>query len=244
MSNDITGSPGRFCNHILRALGASFLARQRNLKFNYGEYFSKMQELGIDLFTSGSMTYTSQQIITDNDIMMLLLKNIAFKRNINVNRAYFQTKEFSNYLYNHFRATHNQQSIISANRFKERYNANNDAFVHVRLTDVASQNQGFSYYDKALSSIAFGRGYIASDDIGHEICQQLIRKYNLIPIIRDEVETIMFGSTCKHIILTGGSFSYIIGLFAFYSDVYYLRGNGSWYPSELFHIPSWREIAA
>jgi hypothetical protein len=52
MSNDITGSPGRLCNHILRALGASFLARQRNLKFNYGEYFSKMQQLGIDLFTN------------------------------------------------------------------------------------------------------------------------------------------------------------------------------------------------
>jgi hypothetical protein len=29
----------------------------------------------------------------------------------------------------------------------------------------------------------------------------------------NEVETIMFGSTCKNIILTGGSFSYIIGLF-------------------------------
>jgi hypothetical protein len=176
--------------------------------------------------------------------MMLLLKNIAFKRNINVNRAYFQTKEFSNYLYNHFRATHNQQSIISANRFKERYNANNDVFVHVRLTDVASQNQGFPYYDKALSSIAFERGYIASDDISHGICQNLIQKYKLTPINYDEVETIMFGSTCKHIALTGGSFSYIIGLFGFFSNVYYLHSDGSWYPPELFHIPSWKEIGA
>jgi hypothetical protein len=243
MSNNITGSPGRFCNHILRALGASFLARQRNLKFNYGEYFSKMQQLGIDLFTTGSMTYTSQQIITDNDIMMLLLKNIVFKRNINVNYAYFQTKDFSNYLYNHFRAFHNQQSIIAANRFKERYNTNNDVFVHVRLTDVASKNQGFSYYDKALNSITFEKGYIASDDLGHSICQQLIQKYNLTLINYDEVETIMFGSTCKNIVLTGGSFSYIIGLFGFFSNIYYLRGNGEWYPPELFHIPSWTEIS-
>jgi hypothetical protein len=202
-----------------------------------------MQQLGIDLFTNGSMTYTSQQIITDTDIMMLLLKNIVFKRNINVNYAYFQTKDFSNYLYNHFRAAHNQQSIIAANNFKERYNTNNDVFVHVRLTDVASQNQGFTYYDKALNSITFEKGYIASDDLGHSICQQLIQKYNLTPINYNEVETIMFGSTCKHIVLTGGSFSYIIGLFGFFSYVYYLRGNGSWYPPELFHIPSWTEIS-
>ncbi len=201
-----------------------------------------MQQLGLDLFTTGTMTYTSQQIILDTDIMMLLLKNIVFKRNININRAYFQTKDFSNYLYNHFRAPHNQQSIIAANHFKERYNTNNDVFVHVRLTDVAQQNQGFSYYDKALSSITFEKGYIASDDISHEICQQLIRKYNLISIMRNEVETIMFGSTCKHIVLTGGSFSYIIGLFGFFSNIYYLCGNGSWYPPELFHIPTWKEI--
>ena len=58
----------------------------------------------------------------------------------------------------------------------------------------------------------------------------------------DEVETIMFGSTCKYIILTGGSFSYIIGLFGFFSKIYYLKGLNTWYPPELFHIDDWTEI--
>jgi len=38
----MTGSDGRFCNHIIRALAASFIAKQRKLKFNYGQYFNKM----------------------------------------------------------------------------------------------------------------------------------------------------------------------------------------------------------
>ena len=52
----------------------------------------------------------------------------------------------------------------------------------------------------------------------------------------------MFGSTCKNIILTGGTFSYIIGLFGFFSKVYYLKGFDNWYPSELFFIDDWTEI--
>ncbi len=239
----MTGSDGRLCNQIIRAFAASFIAKQRNIKFNYGNYYDKMVRLGINLFTSGTMTYKGLQIIKDTDIMMLLQQNIIFKRNIDVNPAYFQTREFSNYLYNHFRSSTNQRPIVSANKFKDRYAVNKDVFVHVRLTDVAHLNQGEAYYHKILSQLTYDNGYIASDDINHPLCRSLIAKYKLIPVTHDEVETIMFGSTCKNIILTGGSFSYIIGLFGFFSDVFYLKGNGSWYPPELFHIPAWHEVS-
>ena len=88
----------------------------------------------------------------------------------------------------------------------------------------------------------FENGYIASDSINHDTCKKLIEKYNLKIIDYNEVETIMFGSTCKNIILTGGTFSYIIGLFGFFSKVYYLKGFDNWYPSELFFIDDWTEI--
>lgn len=237
--NNMTGSEGRLCNHIIRALGASFIARSQNLKFNYGEYYDKMKQLGINLYIEGKMTYSSEIIIPNNIIPYLIT---PLFRNINVNSSYFQTKEFSNYLYKYYQEQSSQQSIINANIFKSRYKYNNDVFVHVRLGDVAHLNQGFSYYDKALSQITFENGYIASDDLNHEICQKLIKKYNLKIIDYNEVETIMFGSTCKYVILTGGSFSYIIGLFAFFSKVFYLKGSDTWYPSELFFIDDWTEI--
>ena len=234
-------SEGRFCNHVIRALAASFIAKQQNLKFNYGPYFDKMVSLGIKLY-EGTMTYRKSQIISNTNIMNYLRHNIPIYKNIIVN-SYFQTKDFSNYLYNYYKDTNNQQSIIDANKFKSRYKNNNDVFIHVRLGDIEHLNQGFAYYDKALKELySFENGYIASDSINHDICKKLIQKYNLKIIDYNEVETIMFGSTCKNIILTGGTFSYIIGLFGFFSNVLYLKGVDNWYPSELFYIDDWTEI--
>lgn len=243
MTNDMTGSDGRLCNHIIRAHACSFIAKSRYLKFNYGEYYDKMKALGINLYIDGTKTYKVEQKITQWDLMIYIENKIPVFRNINFNRDYLQTKDFSNYLYNYYKNPENQQSIIEANNFKSRYNNNNDLFVHVRLGDVSHLNQGFEYYDKALSQLSFDKGYIASDTIDHEICKQLIEKYNLTPIIYDEVETIMFGSTCKNIILSNGSFSYIIGLFGFFSKVYYIKNFGTWCPAELFFINDWTEIS-
>ena len=242
MINDMTGSDGRFCNHIIRALAASFIATQQNLKFNYGQYVDKMVLLGIKLY-EGTMTYRNSQIISNSNIMSYLRHNIPIYKNIIIDRYYFQTKDFSNYLYKYYQNSDNQQSIIDANKFNNRYKNNNDVFIHVRLGDVEHLNQGYAYYDKALTEItSFESGYIASDDITHETCRKLIQKYNLKIIDYNEVETIMFGSTCKNIILTGGTFSYIIGLFGFFSKVYYLKGRDNWYPSELFFINDWTEV--
>ena len=237
--NDMTGSEGRFCNHIIRALGASFIARSQNLKFNYGQYYNKMKQLGINLF-NGTITFDTLLNIPNNIIPYL---SGPLFRNINVNASFFQTMDFSNYLYQHYRLKSNQQSIIDANKFNHRYNNNNDVFLHIRLGDVAHLNQGFTYYDEALTRVSFENGYIASDNVNHEICKRLIQKYNLKIIDYDEVETIMFGSTCKNIVLTGGTFSYIIGLFGFFSKVYYLKGFNNLYPSELFYIDDWTEIS-
>jgi hypothetical protein len=242
MPNDMTGSDGRLCNHIIRAHAASFISKKRNLRFNYGQYYDMMKQLGITLYTEGQITYKFEQNITDIDFMNYITMNIPIFRNIYLNHSYFQTKDFSNYLYKYYSKPENQQSIINANKFNECYNNNNNVFIHVRLGDVTDKNQGFAYYDKALSLITFENGYIASDNFNHEICQSLIKKYNLKVIDYNEVETIMFGSTCKHIVLTGGSFSYIIGLFGFFSQVYYLKSNNTWFPAELFHIPNWTEI--
>jgi hypothetical protein len=240
--NSIRHLGGRLCNHIIRAFAANFLAKKNLLVFDYGEYFPTMKELGIELYTTGSTTYTSTAYISTNELMSHIYNQTINNYNIIV-EDYYQSKDFSNYLYSYYRQHENQQSIINANRFKERYNSNNDVFVHVRLDDTAQYNQGYEYYDKALSTLQFEHGYISSDTIDHDICKKLIEKYNLIPIKYNEVETIMFGSTCKYVILTGGSFSFIIGLFSFFSKVLYLKGFNKWYPPELFFIDDWTEVS-
>lgn len=240
-TNNLTSSPGRMCNHIIRAHVASIFAKNSNIAINYGQFLPEMTELGINLFTQGTMTHNTEITINDNNFMTLL--NIPIYKNINVFHSFFQTKEFSNYLYIYYQKSENQESIINANKFKERYKNNNDVFIHVRLGDVTHLNPGFEYYDKALSRLTFENGFIATDDFNHEICQKLIQKYNLKIIDYNEVDTIMFGSTCKYIILTGGTFSYITGLFGFFSNVYYLKSFNTWFPAELFFIDDWTEIS-
>ena len=118
MTNDMTCSEGRLCNHIIRALGAHFISKNQNLKFNYGQYYDKMKELGINLF-NGTMTYNTVLNIPNNIIPYI---SAPLFKNINVNMSYFQTKDFSNYLYNYYQKSKNQESIITANKFNHRYN--------------------------------------------------------------------------------------------------------------------------
>ena len=72
--------------------------------------------------------------------------------------------------------------------------------------------------------------------------ESLIEKYNLIPVVKDEVETIQFGSTCKHIILSQGTFSYFIGILAFYSDIYYSNNGIDMWHGDIFVFPDWHNV--
>jgi hypothetical protein len=242
--NNMTNSPGRLCNHIIRAHAASFLSKRGNIRFNYGYYYDKMKRLGILLYTSGTTTYANTIVFNNDDEVndMILDETKLINSNININNCYCQNKLFSNYLYNYYKNNNIRQSIINSNIFKNRYYNNQDVYVHVRLDDAQQWNQGFKYYDKCLSTLNFNNGYISSDSIDHNICIELIKKYNLKAINYDEITTIMFGSTCKYVLLTGGSYSFIIGLFSFFSKVYYLKGFDNWYPSSLFHIDDWTEV--
>jgi hypothetical protein len=131
-------------------------------------------------------------------------------------------------LYSELRNETAKNKIIEANPFREKLNNNEDCFIHVRLGDVCSKNPGIEYYLKALSCIHFQNLYIASDSPNHEIVQQIIQSYPHAKIISEnEVYTIQFGSMCKYIILSHGSFSAVIGYLAYASQVYYpIIGEG------------------
>jgi len=53
----------------------------------------------------------------------------------------------------------------------------------------------------------------------------------------------MFASTCNNLILSGGTFSWLIGFLAFYSkNIYYpLDNKNKWY-GDIFIFPEWTGI--
>ena len=244
--NSTIGVGGRFANHFIRNMAAHFIAKHNNIKMTYS-YYKEITQLGVNLFI-GSNQYREVLYITDSNLMHTI-NNPNVNHNLIIDSCYAQIPEFSQYLRTYLQSI--QSSIIEKNPQKERYSTNNDLFVHVRLGDLLyiekTENKkcyhSFEYYDKACSSIQFEKGYIASDSLDHSICQRLIEKYNLIPVKQNEIDTIQFGSTCKHIVLSSGTFSYLIGILAFFSNIYYSNEGLYKWCGDIFVFPDWNKIS-
>jgi hypothetical protein len=242
--SSLKGLGGRLCNKVIMNLCFSILAEINNLYITY-DYIDECEQLGINLFC-GKCKYNIDLIISDDNYLDIVSKsreNVLTKNIKNLN-CFFQTKEISNYLYNYLNLPIISKNIIDKNKFIERYNNNNDIFIHIRLGDVTRFNAGYVYYEKAIKNINnYDKIYISSDSINHEICQLLIKNWIAIPIEYNEVETIHFGSTCKNVILSHGSFSCVIGYLSFFSNIYYpsYEKNKIWY-GDMFSISNWNRV--
>jgi hypothetical protein len=231
---------GRLGNLFIVGFAMHFIALKNNLKVSYKEH-NKFIKLGIDWF-SGQNTYDCTVKLTDSNFFQMITGKET-KVNISIiNDMWCQTKEFAQYLMKYMNEEPQKNKIIQNNIFNYNYNKNEDLYVHVRLGDVAnSYAHPFTYYDKALSNIKFKKGYISSDSINNPLCKKLIEKYDLKVINLDEIETIMFASTCKYIVLSSGTYSWMIGLLAFYSQIYYPKIYKVWH-GDIFVYPQWSEI--
>lgn len=229
---------GRLCNQIFRNIAVSIIAEKNNLHVNYANY-NVIIALGIPLFV-GTMKYDNEIILNDDNYFEKLNSKIV--NNLNANNNYFQTKEISNLIYNYLKI--HKCNIIQINPFINRYNNNNDLFIHIRLTDAAHNNPGINYYLNTIKTINYTNLYISTDESSHKIITDIIDAYPDATIINyNEIITIQFGSTCKHIILSHGSFSAIIGYLSFCSNVYYPKyeENKIWY-GDMFSINNWYKI--
>jgi hypothetical protein len=235
-----TGDNGRLGNQIIRNLAVSLLAEKHNLKVDYHNNHL-INKLGIELF-SGSNSYNSTRDLTDDNYFTLY--NNVLNYNLNPNNNFFQTKEISNVLYNYLRQDKIKSTIIRNNPYKERYSANNDVFIHIRLTDVAHFNPGITYYINAIKNITYDNLYISTDDKDHDMILQLLQLYPSQLINYDEITTFQFASTCKHIVLSHGSFSGVIGYLSFFSNVYYpeYESHKKWY-GDIFSIDNWIKLS-
>jgi hypothetical protein len=198
-----------------------------------------INQLGIKLF-SGNRVFNNT-ITLDDDNYFFIYNSDVLENNLDSNNNFFQTKEITNFLYNYLNSDKIKSNIIDKNPFNDRYNTNNDLFVHVRLDDVEEMDthNNFEYYDNIIKKYSFDTGYITSDNLNSSICYNLIKKYSLKIIDLNEEETIMFGSTCNNIILSGGTFSWLIGFLAFYSkNINYPINIKKWY-GDIFIYNNW-----
>jgi len=226
---------GRFCNQIFRNIVVNFIAEKWNLYVNYSNY-DKIKSLGIDLFI-GEKKYNKFKKLSEKNFFDFFSKEIKF--NLNANEDFYQTFNISNKIYDYLNSTYVKDNIINKNEFKKRYKNNNDIFIHIRLGDVEKFNPGIDFYLKCISMLKFDNIFIASDDLNNKIIKLILNKYpSSILIDYNEVKTIKFGSTCKNIILSQGTFSAIIGYLGFYSNVFYPNLKKK-FCGDIFSIKDW-----
>jgi hypothetical protein len=237
--NNNVGSNGRLGNHFFRNIIASVLSKKNNLKFTYS-YLPEFTKLGVQ-FYNGSNRYDNKNTITvlNRNVMKLINEDVNTNMNYNLHDDYFQLPETAIIIREWCNLQ--QDGIINANPHKMRYKNNNDVFVHIRLDDARDFSQPFSYYDSVLSELVFDKAYISSDSINDDICKKLIEKYKMEIISKDSIETIQFAATCKSIILSTGTYSWMIGILSFFSTIYYPKIKKNWH-GNIFVFSDWNEI--
>jgi hypothetical protein len=242
--NDTCIHKARFGNLFFINIAFHFIAIKNDLQINY-KYYDKFVELGIR-FYNGKKTYKENEVLSDANFLELVKSNKRIDKNliINVDHFFCQSKDFAIFIKEQFELIF-KENVKKKNRFKERYKNNKDVFLHVRLGDLTKElvkDKNKAYFEKALSKIKFKTGYISSDSIESPFCKDLIEKYNLKIIELNEIETIMFASTCNSLILSGGTFSWLIGFLAFYSkQIFYPKYTSTWY-ADIFVFKNWTAI--
>lgn len=233
---------GRLCNRIIRNIALSIIAEKNDLFANYADYNLINNVIGINLYI-GNNSYNSKMIVHDEDYNKLLDKKITC--NLDFTWDFFQKYDISNKVFDFLRSEKIKNSIIKKNPFNSRYNNNNDLFIHIRLGDVPRFSPGISYFISCIKSIHHDNLFIGTDTVNHKNIKKLKYLFPYLKIVeKKDFKTIQFGSTCKKIVLSHGTFSAVTGYIGFFSDVYYpgWKPIKNWCPYNLFLNKQWTPI--
>lgn len=235
-------SKGRLCNQMFRNIALSIMAYKHDLAIRSYASLQLMSRLGVPLYY-GTRVYPRMVELSDEEYMSMYYAD-TIDCNVYLNNATFQTKQISNMIYDYLRqhASH----IITKNKFNDYYNCDN-VFIHVRLGDVIKYNPGVQYYHETLSYILqthqIQNIYLSTDSPTHKTIQTLQQQFPQIKLIQfNEVDTLLFGSTATHLILSNGTFSAMLGYLAFHAQhIYYPETTFKWH-GDIFSIPHWYKI--
>uniref|UniRef100_A0A6C0ANW1 Uncharacterized protein n=1 Tax=viral metagenome TaxID=1070528 RepID=A0A6C0ANW1_9ZZZZ len=233
----------RLGNKFFMNMAISFLSAKYKQRAEYAME-SELNKLGIDFHREQKPQSVHEHLIKidDNNFMKYIqgpdtALAIEFQKD-----TYCQKSDFCQMLKSHFADEALRTKIRNANPWTNRIGNNHDVFIHVRIGDVQHLTPSLSYYEKALSSITYEKGYISSDSPNHPMINTLCQKYGLIKISDDQIRTIQFGSTCDKLILSHGTYSWLIGFLNFDStSVQYPKIKHIWH-GDIFVFPEWTEV--
>lgn len=231
---------GRFGNLFFINMFLNIMAMKYNLKCSY-KYADKFKQLGI-IFYKGANTYNTNLLVTEKNFIYLLNDEHLEPCNIIItNDVWFQTKFFCQILHRYFKLDKIKSKVINSNKYITRYKNNNDLFIHIRLGDVKHLvYNNYIFLNNLILNTTYDEAYISSDSIEDNFCKKLIKKYKLRIYISNEIETIMFANTCNNIIMTGGTFSWMLGFLGFFTtNIYYLKLPKTW-NGDIFCYSNWQ----
>jgi hypothetical protein len=239
-----TTENGRLGNQIFRNIAVSMIAKKHNLKVDYANYQKISEQLGIPLF-SGSKVHNEYIMLDDDNFFEVLsYPTMYFTYNLYADEAFFQTKDISQTIYGYLRHRLAKTQIMRCNPFSARYEQNQDIYIHIRLTDLINHTPGYEYFANLVRKIPHEQLYISTDEETHSIITQMKQTFPKMIILQmDEIQTMQFASTCRHVILSHSTFSAIIGYIAYYSTVYYPSYQpGKTWCGDIFRIFDWISI--
>lgn len=180
-----TSPYGRLCNQIIRNLALSILAEKYDLYVEYSSYDTINNSLGINLFV-GNNKHDNGVSINCGNYMNYYNNYIERKSNFCFMKDFFQNEEITTILCKHLRG--NSKNIIDKNPYAERYENNNDLFIHIRLGDVKHKNVGIEYYSYCIDFILREKNcdniYIGSDSLNDNMIKKLISIYPDIILVK------------------------------------------------------------
>ncbi len=225
----------------------SLLSEKYKLKAIYSRE-EEFEDMGFTFYKQDTEDLTNRDICVElsNDTIIEYIKG-----NYPIDRvqfptvkpdSYYQTPAICYLFKDVFTDSTKRTSLREKNPFRERYGKNNDVFVHVRLGDVPQFCPSLAYFEKALENISFEKGWISSDSPSHPLVRTLIQKYGLQLIPLPPHRTIQFANTCKHVVLSHGTFSWMMGFFAFDAETIQFPKVKQLWHGDIFVFPEWKEV--
>ena len=233
----------RLGNKFFMNMAISFLSKKYKHRAEYAME-SELNRLGIDFHKESNPNLMDEPFVEINDTNFVnYIQGPETVLAINFQKdTYCQTSEFCHMLRSHFADEALRSKIRLANPWTKRIGNNHDVFIHVRIGDVPHLTPSLSYYEKTLSLITYEKGFIASDSPNHPMIDNLCKKYGLIKVMDDQVRTIQFGSTCEKLILSHGTYSWLIGFLNFdCKSVQYPKIKTKWH-GDIFVFDDWTQV--
>ena len=224
---DSRTAPGRLGNKFFQNLAISIVARKFDLYTVYHEGYDiydfsggvdNFEELGIDLFSGNCclrQLHKDEVILSSATLPHLLdpkteCPQVIYRAFASDDATWLQTASWAHMLLSDVIPTL-QPGLLRANPWRDRAGKNNDLFVHLRLGDATQWTpRAVEDFCVAIKATKYDDIYVASDSLSHQDVRILQTQFGAKLFNASTVKTIQFGSLCKHIIVTDGTFGWMI----------------------------------